>query len=430
MANDWDEAPLKDLVEVIRETVDPQCHADEYFLHFSIPAYDAGRVPQVQLGSEIGSQKQVVEDGCILVSRLNPRISRVWYVQGIKHRCGLASTEFLVFRPDPAVADTQFLRYVCQAPKFVDVLTSRASGTSGSHQRVRTADVLSIAVPTPKLPEQQAIGAVLRALDDKIELNRRMAQTLEEMARALFKSWFVDFDPVRAKAEGRDPGLPKHLADLFPDRLVDSDLGEIPEGWTVRALDELAHFLNGLAMQKFPPEVGVPTLPVIKIAQLRAGNTLGADLATSALKADYIVEDGDILFSWSGTLECVYWSGGPGALNQHLFKVIPKEVPNSICYLAVHEFLDHFRGIAAGKATTMGHIQRRDLSAAKLPIPPDDLMQEAGALFDVLLERSWRCRVEARSLGRLRDSLLPQLVSGDVRLPDPEGLLARLGAVS
>ena len=183
-------------------------------------------------------------------------------------------------------------------------------------------------------------------------------------------------------------------------------------------------------MQKFPPEVGVPTLPVIKIAQLRSGSTLGADLASSALKPDYIVKDGDILFSWSGTLECVYWSGGPGALNQHLFKVIPNGTPHSICYLAVHEYLEYFRGIAAGKATTMGHIQRRDLNAAKLAIPPSDLLLAIGDVLDAILERSCSCQVEARSLARLRDSLLPQLVSGEVRLPDPEGLLARLEAAA
>ncbi len=100
-----------------------------------------------------------------------------------------------------------------------------------------------ISVPLPPLAEQRAIAHILGTLDDKIELNRRMSETLEAMARALFKSWFVDFDPVRAKAEGRDPGLPKHLADLFPARLVDSELGEIPEGWEVGPL-EAALFLQ------------------------------------------------------------------------------------------------------------------------------------------------------------------------------------------
>ncbi|WDT79484.1 MAG: restriction endonuclease subunit S [Candidatus Manganitrophus sp.] len=220
-----------------------------------------------------------------------------------------------------------------------------------------------LVVPAPD-DEQRAIAHILGTLDDKIELNRRMSETLEAMARALFKSWFVDFDPVRAKVEGRDPGLPQALADLFPARLVDSELGEIPEGWTVRGLDEIARFLNGLALQKYPPK-NDSSLPVIKIAQLRAGNTNGADLAGANLEADYIVEDGDVLFSWSGSLECILWAGGRGALNQHLFKVTSIEYPKWFYYLWIRRYLADFRHIAAAKATTMGHIQRHHLSEAK-----------------------------------------------------------------
>jgi type I restriction enzyme S subunit len=230
----------------------------------------------------------------------------------------------------------------------------------------------------PALSEQKAIAAILGALDDKIELNRRMNETLEAMARALFKSWFVDFDPVRAKAEGRDLGFPKPIADLFPTRLVDSELGEIPEGWYVKSLDEVARFVNGLALQKHPPSDG-KSLPVIKIAQLRSRNTIGADRASADLEPDYIVQDGDILFSWSGSLECVLWAGGLGALNQHLFKVIPAGHPRWLCYLGIHLHLEDFRHIAAGKATTMGHIQRHHLSDAKMAVPPPQLMRVMNA---------------------------------------------------
>lgn len=129
---------------------------------------------------------------------------------------------------------------------------------------------------SPPLAEQRAIAHILGTLDDKIELNRKMNETLETTARTLFKSWFVDFDPVRAKAEGRDPGLPQPLAGLFPDSLEDWGYGEIPAGWSVRGLDEIARFLNGLALQKYPPRDG-ESLPVIKIAQLRAGRAEGVD---------------------------------------------------------------------------------------------------------------------------------------------------------
>jgi len=304
---------------------------------------------------------------------------------------------------------------------------------SGSTFRELSGSALKrIKIRTPPLPEQRAIAHILGTLDDKIELNRRMARTLEEMARALFKAWFVDFEPVRAKMDGRWrpgeslPGLPAHLYDLFPDRLVDSELGPIPAGWEVKSLDQIGTFLNGLALQKYPPTGDGRFLPVIKIAQLRAGSTRGADRASADLKPAYVVNDGDILFSWSGSLECVYWAGGPGALNQHLFKVTPNGYPKWLCYLAIHMHLDEFRHIAAGKATTMGHIQRHHLSDAKMAVPPDNLLRVLDAVFEALLEETWHLNVASRTCACLRDTLLPKLVSGEIRLSAPERLLAEV----
>jgi type I restriction enzyme S subunit len=276
-----------------------------------------------------------------------------------------------------------------------------------------------IPVLIPPREEQRGIAGILGALDDKIELNRRMNETLEAMALALFKSWFVDFHPVRAKAEGRDPGLPKPIANLLPAHFVDSELGEIPEGWSVKSLDELARFVNGLALQKYLP-TDRKSLPVIKIAQLCARNNNGADRASAALDPDYIVQDGDILFSWSGSLECVLWAGGPGALNQHLFKVIPAGYPRWLCYFGIHLHLGDFRHIAAGKATTMGHIQRHHLSDATLVIPPPPMMSAANEIMEPFVESLWRREVQSRTLTAMRDALLPKLISGELRVRDAE----------
>lgn len=277
----------------------------------------------------------------------------------------------------------------------------------------------------PQFSEQQAIAHILGTLDDKIELNGRINETLEGMARALFKSWFIDFDPVRAKAEGRDTGLPQEIDDIFPDEFVDSELGEIPKGWEVKSLDELAKFLNGLALQKYPAENDQEYLPVVKIAQLRSGNTLNSDRASMRVPPDYVVNDGDILFSWSGSLECVVWSGGKGALNQHLFKATPLEsLPRWLCFYAVHLHLPGFRQIAAGKATTMGHIQRRHLSDAKLAVPCRKALDAMNPIFSPMFERSsWQLNIESRSLALLRDTLLPKLISGEIRVEDAEKFL-------
>lgn len=294
------------------------------------------------------------------------------------------------------------------------------SWRAGSGQPLLNQEILSrIPAAAPDPPEQRAIAHILGTLDDKIELNRRISETLEAMARALFKSWFVDFDPVRAKAEGRDPGLPQSLTDLFPDSFEESEMGEIPSGWRVQSLADLAHFTNGLALQRFPP-VGEQALPVIKIAQLRAGHTRGAQSASADLPASYVVVDGDVLFSWSGSLECVLWGGGRGALNQHLFKVSPKGSPTWLYYFWIHEHLAEFRRIAASKATTMGHIQRHHLTSAQVVIPTSALIEAATAHLGPLVGAIPKLLVQSRTLGALRDELLPRLVSGSLRVAQAE----------
>lgn len=252
--------------------------------------------------------------------------------------------------------------------------------------------------------EQRAIAHILGTLDDKIELNRRMNQTLEAMARALFKSWFVDFDGVPA------------------EDMQESELGLIPKGWRVASLDQIAHYLNGLALQKFPPESETEFLPVIKIAQLRAGHTNGSDKASARLKPEYIVEDGDVLFSWSGSLEVEVWTGGRGALNQHLFKVTSHEVPKWFYYHATRQHLPDFRAIAAGKATTMGHIQRGHLTAAKVAVPPPDEMAKFDAVIAPLFEQTISNALQSGTLANLRDTLLPKLISGELRMKNTEYL--------
>jgi type I restriction enzyme S subunit len=277
----------------------------------------------------------------------------------------------------------------------------------------------------PRPVEQRAIAHILGTLDDKIELNRRMNETLEATARAIFKSWFVDFDPVRAKMRGEQPaGLAPHIAALFPDALVETELGQAPEGWEVIGLNEIATFLNGLALQKYPPMNG-DSLPVIKIAQLRKGNAEGADRANTEIEDAYVVEDGDVLFSWSGSLECVLWTGGRGALNQHLFKVTSDRFPKWFYYLWIHHHLLWFQSIAAGKATTMGHIQRHHLAEAKVHVPRPPLLAHADEVFGPMINALVSRSLESRTLAALRDTLLPKLISGELRVADAEKLIGR-----
>ena len=281
-----------------------------------------------------------------------------------------------------------------------------------------------ISVALPGLVEQRRVADLCAALDDRIALLRETNATLEAIAQALFKSWFVDFDPVRAKQQGLAPaGMDEATAALFPDSFEESALGPVPKRWKVRALDEIATYLNGLALQKFPPSDD-SWLPVIKIAQLRKGDTAGADRAGRHIKPEYFVQNGDVLFSWSGSLEVEVWCGGEGALNQHLFKVTSAEFPKWFYLHWTRRHLDHFRQIAASKATTMGHIQRAHLSEAKATVPPVALLNSMDGYFAPLLSRSIQNELQAQTLATLRDTLLPRLISGQLRLPQAEALAA------
>ncbi len=454
----------------------------------------------------------------------------------------------------------------------------------------------SFIIPLPELKEQKTIAHILGTLDDKIELNRQMNRTLEAMAQALFKSWFIDFDPVvvnalragtpipekfaqraahyrkrlnspspsgrgvgvraRAPKESKlPPGLlqfarklrknqtdaeqslwqllrgrrflglkfrrqhpvkpyvldfychelklavevdggqhneadqrrkdaqrtayledqgitvvrcwadsvlrdtaavlqdlyekvkqlqaastaPSPLPPLpegegnwpfseetllqFPDRFQDSELGPIPEGWNVQSLDDIATFLNGLACQKYPAAPGEPSLPVIKIRELRQGISGNTDRAMTNVPEKYIVHDGDVLFSWSGSLLIDIWTQGKGVLNQHVFKVSSENYPKWFYFHWVDFHLLEFQRIAADKATTMGHIKRHHLADAKVVVPDSDIMKLASVHVSPIFDNKIENAIQARSLAKLRDTLLPKLISGELPVPDAENLL-------
>ena len=375
------------------------------------------------------------KNGDTLFARITPCLEngKTAKVSGLpENAVGHGSTEFIVMAAKDPGVDEDFVYYVARHPEFRAYAKGRMEGTSG-RQRVSWQAISDYEIPDFSSLERSGIGSVLSSMDNLISNNRRVNQALEAMARTLFKAWFVDFEPVRAKMEGRWqrgqslPGLPAHLYDIFPDRLIESELGEIPEGWEMRSLDSIANYLNGLALQKFPPESETEFLPVIKIAQLRAGNTNGADKASTQIKPEYVVVDGDVLFSWSGSLEVEVWNGGRGALNQHLFKVTSSEVPKWFYFFATRQHLSDFRAIAAGKATTMGHIQRKHLTDARIAVAPPESMTKFDAVIASQFDQLVSNAQQSRSFAQLRDTLLPKLISGELRIKDAEAFLKERG---
>ena len=291
------------------------------------------------------------------------------------------STEFVILRNIKGLTDPAYIYYLSISPAFRDYAIKSMVGTSG-RQRVQNDVLAKMELSLPPLYQQKKIADILSSLDEKIELNRRMNEALEQLGQALFRHYFVDNPAAKS--------------------------------WDKKPLDETANFLNGLAMQKYPKINGQPTLPVIKIREMSSGITDSTDIASANIPEEYIVRDGDLLFSWSGTLMVKFWSGGDGALNQHLFKVTSDKYPEWLYYYWAKYRLDHFVSIAKSKATTMGYIQRKHLKQAEVIVPPniEEMTLELALIIDQLKVNL----SEINSLINLRDSLLPKLISGEIEV--------------
>ena len=317
----------------------------------------------------------------------------------------------------PDVIDARWLYYWMCGGEFRQQI-SGAKGQTDMADYVSLTDQRQMAITVPPSSIQRAIAGVLGALDDKIEQNRQTARALERLARAIFRAWFVDFEPVKAKAAGATsfPSIPQSVFESLPTRFIDSEIGPVPEKWELKPIATIATFLNGLALQKYPPRGDGEDLRVIKIAQLRKGSAESAAWANSDVAEQYVIGDRDLLFSWSGTLEAEFWFGGKGALNQHLFKVTSSHFPSWFCFLWIRQHLPWFRAIAASKATTMGHIKRGHLQETPVVVPPNEVLHEANEVIGQIYDLFGQLMIESRKLAAMRDVLLPKLLSGEVRV--------------
>ena len=315
-------------------------------------------------------------------------------------------------------ADTRFLKYA------LSVLDISGYLTGSTMPKLTQGNMNRISLLAPPLPEQRAIAHVLGTLDDKIELNRRMNETLEAMAQALFKSWFVDFDPVRAKMDGRWrrgeslPGLPAHLYDLFPDRLVDSELGTIPEGWEVKALEQFVELNPYESLKK-----GTPA-PYLDMAALPTSGPNPDDAVMRDFKSGTRFRNGDTLLA--RITPCL--ENGKTAFIQSLqdgeigwgstefivMRAVPP-VPPAYTYLLARDPV--FRAHTIQSMTGTSGRQRASTEALRpfpLPYPPQDTWSAFRLLIERLFTRIETNRKESRSLAAQRDVLLPKLVSGEV----------------
>ena len=325
----------------------------------------------------------------------------------------------VLLRADGTKVHPPFLRWLVRGPEWWAQI-SKFINVGAVFDSLKCADVPNFELRIPPLPEQRAIAHILGTLDDKIELNRRMNETLETMARALFKSWFVDFDPVRAKAEGRDAGLPKPLADLFPGRLVDSELGEVPEGWEVGCVDDEFELTMG---QSPPGETYNKTEEGLPFYQGRAD--FGFRFPTRRVYCTAPTRQaraGDTLISVRAPVGDINMASEGCAIGRGVAAARHKTGSRSYSYQFMRGIEDVFARFEA-EGTVFGSIGKKEFHAIPCVMPPRDVIASFERMLSPVDSRIEVTERESGTLAALRDTLLPKLISGELRVKDVERFL-------
>jgi len=333
--------------------------------------------------------------------------------------------------------DPIFINYLLRSHRYRSWIIGSASGTTVKH--TSPSRIHSFRCSVPPLPEQRAIAHILGSLDDKIELNRQMNKTLEATARAIFKSWFVDFDPVRAKSEGRPTGLPDDIAALFPDSFEDSELGEIPKGWRKGSLGDVCFVKGGFAYKS--KDFQDKGFPVIKIKNINSDKTVDVydvqfipEEIAEATKTFWL-NTGDLLMAMTGATVgkfglIVNRETKPCLLNQRVAKFYPIEsISNKIwfayCNLCQSQVLEHIINVAHGSAQP--NISAKSIMETPIIFPKEQLIKVFDNTVNSLFKKMLRNQSMCRTLASLRDTLLPKLISGKLRVPDAEKFLEEAG---
>ncbi|AMG49053.1 type I restriction enzyme, S subunit [Enterococcus sp. AZ135] len=358
----------------------------------------ADKLPQIK-------KVNAYKNGDILISNIRPYFKKIWFA----NKDGGHSADVLNFRAKEGVSNG-FLYALLFQDSFFNQMVLSSKGTK--MPRGDKNAIMNLEFEVPSYNKQEKIGDILFYFQHKIELNNQIISNLEELASTLFKQWFVDFEfPDENENPYKSSG----------GKMVDSELGKIPEGWEATSLSDIANYKNGLAMQKFRPDEDEESLPVLKIKELNQGFTdSNSDRCSIDISDEVKIENGDVVFSWSGTLLVKIWTGGDAGLNQHLFKVTSNKFPKWYYYLWTKFYMNKFIGIAKDKATTMGHIKRQHLNEAKVLIPSIDMLEKFGKVLGPTIDMVTEKGIENLELSNLRDSLLPKLLSGEIELPEDE----------
>lgn len=392
--------------------------------------YEQARRTSLEAFENSLTDKSRPEIGDVLVTK-DGTLGRIAVV-GRKGIC--VNQSVAVLRPGKTIRP-RFLKYLLEAPHNFARMLGDADGSTIKH--IYVSRLAKMAVRVPNLSAQDAIVEILGSLDDKIELNRRMNETLEAMAQAIFRDWFVDFGPTRRKIDGAtdpvevmgglvaEPERARELAELFPSSIGESGL---PEGWEAEPLLDQAQWVNGAAYKNMHFSDAANALPVVKIAELKSGVTASTRRTNSELGERYRISDGELLFSWSGnpdtSIDAFIWTGGQAWLNQHIFAVrYNGKLSRSSLYILLKWLNPRFAEMARNKQTTgLGHVTKEDMRRLLVCVAPRDVEAAFANLAEPMIELLISRLFENNSLAATRDFLLPRLMSGEIRLGDARAL--------
>jgi type I restriction enzyme S subunit len=438
MAGEWKVVPLGQLYDFSSGLSKPRsAFGSGYpFLGFKDVFYNSS-VP-LQLTELVDSSEQErtrcsIRRGDVFVTRTSETMDELG--MSCVALCDIPDATFNGFtkrlRPkDSETVVPEYARYYFRALTFRQAVTAMSSLSTRASLNNDMLERLSVVLPPAE--EQAAIGHILGTLDDKIELNRRMSETLEAMARALFKSWFVDFDPVRVKAEGRDPGLPQPLADLFPDSFEDSELGEIPRGWEVKAISDLAEVVGGSTPRTerteywvagthhwvTPKDLSGLSMPVLLDTERKITDAGLAQISSGLLPK------GTVLLSSRAPIGYLAIAEVPVAVNQGFIAMKPRPGTSNLFLLrwasAAHdEIVSHANG------STFLEISKSSFRPIRIVAPSPPVMGAFDRVTRPMYLKVVEHERDSRTLAALRDALLPKLISGELRVDRAESFIGR-----
>ena len=408
LQNEWQTVALGDCVVLNDATYSPK-EAWPFVNYLDTGNITENRISEIQSflideGTLPSRARRKVQPGDIVYSTVRPNQRHFGQIRDVPENF-LASTGFAVMRGRPDTACTEFIYWFLTQDHVVEYLQTIAENSTSAYPSIRPTDLEQLELSLPPLPEQRRIASILGALDDKIDLNRRMNETLEQMARALFKSWFVDYDPTRAKMDGiwrrgeTLPGLPAKLYELFPDRLVASELGEIPEGWEVKRLRDVVELAYGKALRAADRKSG-------PVSVYGSNGQVG-------WHDERLVAGPGIVVGRKGNPGVVTWSHGDFFPIDTAFYVVPIDAEGGLLFQFFALTNQDLASVSADSAVP--GLNRNLAYMNKQVVPQKPVLAEFNLYASALFARRHRLEEESRALAAQRDALLPKLVSGQIK---------------